>query len=189
MNKTLVISVLMAYQVVNDSSLTVVTNHKTFEDCRVSDLDLNLVYIRDKGNELFRIELDDIIGIYFVDHMTIVGMKQNNKDMNKYNPKELNAAIKEAISRGFKNEGMYDCLMFMPENEQNEDGYVNAKRFGYNNDTKELDYLGCTDIMPWNINYMEDYRMDFVPGGVNIFRKDRQKFKVSGKAYCNTIIE
>ena len=108
--------------------------------------------------------------------------------MNKYNPEELNAAIKEAISRGFKDEGMYDCLMFMPENEQNEDGYINAKRFGYNNDTKELDYLGNTDIMPWNIDY-KDYKMDFVPGGVNLFRKDRMKFKVSGKKYCNTIIE
>ena len=109
--------------------------------------------------------------------------------MNKYNPKELNAAIKEAISRGFKDKGMYDCLIFMPENEQNEDGYINAKRFGYNNDTEELDYLGDTDVMPWDINYNKDYRMDFVPGGVNLFRKDRMKFKVSGKAYCNTIIE
>ena len=107
--------------------------------------------------------------------------------MNKYNPKELNAAIKEAISRGFKDEGMYDCLMFMPENEQNEDGYINAKRFGYNNDTEELDYLGDTDIMPWNIDY-KDYKMDFVPGGVNLFRKDRMKFKVSGMYYCDTII-
>ena len=106
--------------------------------------------------------------------------------MNKYNPKELNAAIKEAISRGVKDEGMYDCLMFIPENEQNEDGYINAKRFGYNNDTKELDYLGDTDIMPWNIDY-KDYKMDFVPGGVNLFRKDRMKFKVSGM-YCDTII-
>ena len=108
--------------------------------------------------------------------------------MNKYNSEELNAAIKEAISRGVKDEGMYDCLMFIPENEQNEDGYINAKRFGYNNDTKELDYLGDTDIMPWNIDY-KDYKMDFVPGGVNLFRKDRMKFKVSGKKYCNTIIE
>ena len=109
--------------------------------------------------------------------------------MNKYNPKELNAAIKEAISRGVKDEGIYDSLIFMPENEQNEDGYINAKRFGYNNDTEELDYLGDTDVMPWDINYNKDYRMDFVPGGVNLFRKDRMKFKVSGKAYCNTIIE
>ena len=80
--------------------------------------------------------------------------------MNKYNPKELNAAIEEAISRGIKDEGMYDCLMFMPENEQNEDGYGNAKRFGYNNDTEELDYLGDTDVMPWNIDY-KYYRMFF----------------------------
>ena len=108
--------------------------------------------------------------------------------MNKYNPKELNAAIKEAISRGVKDEGMYNSLIFMPENEQNEDGYVNAKRFGYNNDTEELDYLGDTDVMPWNINYNKDYRMDFIPGGVNIYRTDVEKFKVSSKCYCNTII-
>ena len=107
--------------------------------------------------------------------------------MNKYNPEELNAAIKEAISRGFKDEGTYDCLMFMPENEQNEDGYINAKRFGYNNDTKELDYLGDTDVMPWNIDY-KDYKMDFVSGGVNLFRKDRMKFKVSSNCYCDTVI-
>ena len=107
--------------------------------------------------------------------------------MNKYNPEELNVAIKEAISRGFKDKGMYDCLMFIPDKEQNEDGYINAKRFGYRFDTEELDYLGDTDVMPWNIDY-KDYKMDFVPGGINLFRKDRQKFKVSGKAYCNTII-
>ena len=108
--------------------------------------------------------------------------------MNKYNPKELNAAIEEAISRGIKEEGMYNCLMFIPEKEQNEEGYIDAKRFGYRFDTQELDYLGNTDIMPWEINYMEDYSMDFVPGGINLFRKDRQKFKVSSICYCNTVI-
>ena len=75
MNKILVISLLNAYAVINDGCLTIVTNHKTIEDCRVSDLDLNLVYVRDKYNKLSRIELDDIIGIHFVDHMVIVGMK------------------------------------------------------------------------------------------------------------------
>ena len=108
--------------------------------------------------------------------------------MNKYNPEELNAAIKQAVSRGVKDEGMYDSLIFMPKNEQNEDGYVDAKRFGYNADTQELDYLGNTDIMPWEINYTEEYNMDFVPGGVNLFRKDRKKFKVYSMYYCNTII-
>lgn len=108
--------------------------------------------------------------------------------MNKYDPKELTAAIKEAISRGVKDEGMYDCLIFMPENKQNEEGYIDAKRFGYNHDTKKLDFLGCTDIMPWEINYTEDYRMDFVPGGINLFRKDRLKFKVSSFYYCDTKI-
>ena len=108
--------------------------------------------------------------------------------MNKYDPEELNAAIEEAISRGVKDEGMYDCLMFIPENKQNEEGYIDAKRFGYRFDTKELDYLGDTDIMPWDINYTEDYRMDFVPGGVNLIRKDRQKFKVYSMFYYDTII-
>lgn len=75
MNKTLVISVLNAYTVINDGCLTIVTDNKVFNDCRVSDLDLNLVYIRDKDNKLFRIEIDDIIGIQFVNERTIVGMK------------------------------------------------------------------------------------------------------------------
>ena len=75
MNKILVISLLNAYGVINDGCLTIVTNHKTFEDCRVSDLDLNLVYVRDKYNKLSRIELDDIIGIQFQDEATLVGMK------------------------------------------------------------------------------------------------------------------
>ena len=63
------------YAVINDGCLTIVTNYKTFEDCRVSDLDLNLVYIGNKDNKLFRIELDDIIGIQFIDKRAIVGMK------------------------------------------------------------------------------------------------------------------
>lgn len=74
MNKILVISVLNAYTVINDGCLTIVTDNKVFNDCRVSDLDLNLVYIRDKDNKLFRIEIDNIIGIQFVNERTIVGM-------------------------------------------------------------------------------------------------------------------
>lgn len=107
--------------------------------------------------------------------------------MNKFDPKELNAAIKEAISRGVKDEGMYNSLIFIPSDEQNEEGYVDAKRFGYRFDTEELDYLGDTDIMPWNIDY-KYYRMEFVPGGINIFRTDGEKFKVSSRSYCDTII-
>ena len=109
--------------------------------------------------------------------------------MNKYNPEELNAAIERAISRGIKDEGMYNCLMFIPESNQNEEGYIDAKRFGYCFDTQELDYLGNTDIMPFEIDYNNDYNMDFVPGGVNLFRKDRQKFKVSSIYYCDTAID
>lgn len=108
--------------------------------------------------------------------------------MNKYNPEELSVAIKAALSKGVKGEGMYTCLMFIPDSEQNNDGYVNAKRFGYNHNTKEFDYLGNTDIMPCFINY-KDYRMDFVPGGINLFRCDRKEFKVDGTFYSDTVIE
>ena len=75
MNKVLGISLLNVYSIFNDGCLTIITDNKTLEDCRVSDLDLNLVYVRDKNNELSRIKLDDIVGIQFVDHMDIVGMK------------------------------------------------------------------------------------------------------------------
>ena len=75
MNKILVISVLNAYTVINDDSLTIVTDNKTFNDCHISDLDLNLVYIRDKDNNLARIELDKIISIQFTDKAALVGMK------------------------------------------------------------------------------------------------------------------
>lgn len=75
MNKILVITILNAYSVINDGCLTIVTDNKVFNDCRVSELDLNLVYVRDKDNKLFRIELDNIIGIQFTDKAAIVGMK------------------------------------------------------------------------------------------------------------------
>ena len=75
MNKILVITILNAYSVINDGCLTIVTDNKVFNDCRVSELDLNLVYVRDKDNKLFRIELDNIIGIQFTDKRAVVGMK------------------------------------------------------------------------------------------------------------------
>ena len=97
--------------------------------------------------------------------------------MNKYNPEELKAAIKAALDRDIVEVGMYNCLIFIPEDEQNEEGYITAKRFGYSYDTEKLDYLGRTDIMPFSIDYKE-YQMNFVPGGINLFRKDRKKFEV-----------
>lgn len=108
--------------------------------------------------------------------------------MNKYNVNELTAAIKVALNNGVKDSGKYDCLMLIPNNEQNSDNFVDAKRFGYNRDTNKLDYLGDTDVMP-DIDYNNTYNMDFVPGGINIFRKDREKFEVSSISYCNTVIK
>lgn len=33
------------------------------------------------------------------------------------------------------------------------------------------------------------YNMDFVPGDIQLFRKDKQPFKVNAEYYCDTIIE
>ena len=75
MNKALITKILSAYMDINDGCLSIVTYEHTYNDCRISDLDLNLVYIRDKDNNLARIELDKIIDIQFADHMALVGMK------------------------------------------------------------------------------------------------------------------
>lgn len=74
MNKTLVISILMAYQVVNDNSLTIVTDENVFNNCYVLNLAIDHVCI-DSNEGQISIELDDIIGIQFIYHMAIVGMK------------------------------------------------------------------------------------------------------------------
>ena len=75
MNKILVISILNAYSVINDGCLSIVTYEHTYNDCHINNLDLNLVYVRNKDNQLFRIELDKIIIIQFTDKAALVGMK------------------------------------------------------------------------------------------------------------------
>lgn len=67
MNGMLMIKLLDTYSIVNDGSLTIVTDDKVFNNCYVNDLDLNLVYITDKNNKTYRIEINDIIGIQFQD--------------------------------------------------------------------------------------------------------------------------
>ena len=75
MNKNLVIEVLHVYLTVNDGSLTIVTKYATHNGCRITDIDSHLLYVRRKDKYLYRIELDDIIGIQFQDEATLVGMK------------------------------------------------------------------------------------------------------------------
>ena len=74
MNNVLVISILMAYQVVNDSSLTIITDKNVFNDCYVLNLAIDHVCI-DSNKGKISIELDDIIGIQFTDKRAVVGMK------------------------------------------------------------------------------------------------------------------
>ena len=74
MNKILVISILMAYQVVNDNSLTIVTDDNVYNDCYVLNIDITHVHI-DSNRGQISIELDNIIGIQFIDKRAVVGMK------------------------------------------------------------------------------------------------------------------
>ena len=74
MNKILVISVLMTYKVVNDSTLTIVTDKNVFNDCYVLSLAIDHVCI-DSNKGRISIELDDIINIQFTDKRAVVGMK------------------------------------------------------------------------------------------------------------------
>ena len=65
----------MAYQVVvNDSTLTIVTDKNVFNDCYVLNLVTDHVCI-DSNKGQISIKLDDIIGIQFQDKATLVGMK------------------------------------------------------------------------------------------------------------------
>lgn len=75
MKRSLVITILNAYAIFNNGSLTIVTDSKVFNGCRVNDIDLSLVYISNKDDKLYRIKLDDIIGIQFIDEAAVVGMK------------------------------------------------------------------------------------------------------------------
>lgn len=67
MNDMLIIKLLDTYSIVNDGSLTIVTDDKVFNNCYVNDLDLNFVHITGKDDKLFHIKIDDIIGIQFQD--------------------------------------------------------------------------------------------------------------------------
>lgn len=110
--------------------------------------------------------------------------------MNKYNKKELDEAIAKAIDKGYIEEGNYTSLLFIPEDTQNSEGYIEAKRFGYNRSTDTLDYLGITDVMPFeglDINY-KDYQMDFIPNGIQLFRTNKGEFKVDASLYSGTRI-
>ena len=108
----------------------------------------------------------------------------------EYLKKELDKAIAKAIDKGYIQEGIYTSLLFISEDNQNNDGYIEAKRFGYNRNTDSLDYLGNTDIMPFesiDISY-KDYQMDFIPNGIQLFRRGKGEFKVDASYYSSTTI-
>ena len=53
-----------------------------------------------------------------------------------------------------------------------------------------MKYLGTTDIMPFegiDISY-KDYQMDFIPNGIQLFRRGKGEFKVDASSYSSTTI-
>lgn len=108
--------------------------------------------------------------------------------MNIYNEKELAIEVAKAIGKGMVSKGIYTSLIFIPDNHQNEEGYVDAKRFGYNHNTGAFDYWGYTDIVPPDIPY-DECDIIFIPGGIQLLKTDRQPFKVHSLCYCDTKIE
>ncbi len=90
--------------------------------------------------------------------------------MNIYNESELAIEITKAIEKGIVSKGTYTSLIFIPNNHQNEEGYVDAQKFGYNHNTGTFDYWGHVDIMPLDISY-DEYVMDFIPGGIQLSKK------------------
>ena len=76
MNKAIIIRILNAYMYINnDDCLSIMTYNHVYNDCHIKNLEFNFVDIIDNHNKLYSIVFDDIIGIHFVDHMAIVGMK------------------------------------------------------------------------------------------------------------------
>ena len=95
--------------------------------------------------------------------------------MNRYNKKELDKAIAKAIDKGYIQQGIYTSLLFLSAD---------------NHNTSSLDYLGTTYIMPFegiDISY-KDYQMDFIPNGIQLFRRDKGEFKVDASFYSSTTI-
>ena len=76
MNKALIIKLLDAYMYTNtDDCLSITTYNHVYNDCRIQNMEFNFVDIIDNHNNLYSIVFDDIVGIQFVDHMAIVGIK------------------------------------------------------------------------------------------------------------------
>lgn len=76
MNKALIIKLLNAYMYTNtDDCLSITTYNHVYNDCHIKYMEFSFVDIIDNNNKLYSIVFDDIVGIQFVNHMAIVGMK------------------------------------------------------------------------------------------------------------------
>ena len=104
--------------------------------------------------------------------------------MNIYNKNELDVAIAKAIEKGIVDKGIYTSLIFIPNNHPNEEGYVDAKEFGYNHNTGTFDYWGHVDTMPLDIPY-DEWFMNFIPRGIQLLKNNRQPFKLHSLRYCD----
>ena len=97
------------------------------------------------------------------------------------------SSIEEIVNAAVKaTEVEIDHLFFVPEKESNNDGWVDAHRYGYNSKNGECYDLGLTDVMP-KIDYT-GFVFDFVPNGIHIAKRDKTTFNVDCSLYLCTSI-
>lgn len=85
-----------------------------------------------------------------------------------YNKKSLEEAISKC-STEYHDDIVCDKLLFIPEQDENEDGYISAKRYAIIGDT--IKYMGKTDFMPTtSLGWLPtEVQMDFCSGGIQLF--------------------
>lgn len=109
---------------------------------------------------------------------------------NLYNKEELNIAIKNAVAPSNRAAIICDSILFITDNEENFDGYVNATRYCINKDKDELIYAGKTDIS-FTIEQQIDVNrvhFDFVQGGIKCWVYDA-RLLVDASCWSATTID
>lgn len=80
MNKTMILAILVAYKAFNNKSLTIATDEHVYFNAIVDSIDDMFVTVSSKHNSdddtyTYSININNIVGIQFVDKKAVVGMK------------------------------------------------------------------------------------------------------------------
>lgn len=78
MNKTMILTILVAYKAFNNKSLTIATDEHVYSNAIVNSIDDMFVTVSSRYDDdtyTNTININDIVGIQFVDKRAIVGMK------------------------------------------------------------------------------------------------------------------